>query len=159
MKGISDGYRNVVNAGNVRTFYWARLERWANMCPVGGARTLSRRDDKDSARGFNPGYVHIIDPPCLSAIVLGIRDEGGKGAADDSFRRFVRRLVNECRLYRPVGADPFWDVNPGLKPRAESCHPFGISPYGTKSRQSPYRPKSDQPTTPVMADYLYANQD
>jgi hypothetical protein len=26
-------------------------------------------------------------------------------------------------------------------------------------RSDPYRTKSHQPTTPVMADYLYANQD
>ena len=63
-----------------------------------------------------------------------------KRAADDSFRRFVRRLVNECRLYRPVGTDPFLDVNPGLKPRAES-----LSPFGTKSDNSLRAPNANPP--------------
>jgi hypothetical protein len=30
-------------------------------------------------------------------------------------------------LYRPFRARPFWVANPGLKPRAESCRPFGTN--------------------------------
>src|ERR1700733_14735133 len=100
------------------------------MCPVGGARTLSRRDDRTQpgvltpgAWGVNPRYQpkkpppsqgaskscscssrarkvglvwRIVGVPRLSELhpVLGLGML--EGAPDDSFRRFVRRLVNEC---------------------------------------------------------------
>src|ERR1700721_2110076 len=62
--------------------------------------------------------------PTLSAIVLGIRDEGGKGR-----QKFVADLVRhpgrKTLLYRHLqGGCPFYPY-PGLKPRAESCSPFG----------------------------------
>jgi hypothetical protein len=62
--------------------------------------------------------------PTLSAIVLGIRDEGGKGR-----QKFVEDLVRhsgrKTLLYRHIqGGCPFYPY-PGLKPRAESCSPFG----------------------------------
>jgi hypothetical protein len=72
------------------------------------------------------GDDHIMDPPCLSAVVPGTRDEAGKGWQTIRSDIFVRRVVNEYRIYRPVGADHFMDMYPGLKPRAE------YSPFGTK---------------------------
>ncbi len=33
----------------------------------------------------------------------------------------------------PFGADGFMDIYPGLKPPAESCHPFGIKSGGPRS--------------------------
>jgi len=61
--------------------------------------------------------VGVLRQVRIAPCVRGVED--AKGAADESFRYFVRRLVNEYRLYRPVvGADRFMDIYPGLKPRA-----------------------------------------
>jgi hypothetical protein len=62
--------------------------------------------------------------PTLSAIVLGIRDEGGKGR-----QKFVEDLVRhsgrKTLLYRqPSGRVPFYPYL-GLKPQAQSYSPFG----------------------------------
>jgi hypothetical protein len=36
------------------------------------------------AQGFSPGYDRIVDAPCLSAVVSGIWDEGGKGRPNEN---------------------------------------------------------------------------
>jgi hypothetical protein len=96
------------------------------LCPEGPARNASRSDaggDYRTEPGVStPGHIDNRAPPCLSAVVLGMRDEGGKGR-----QKFVEDLVQhpgrKTLLYRHLqGGCPFYPY-PGLKPRAESCSP------------------------------------
>jgi hypothetical protein len=85
-------------------------------------------------------------PPCLSAVVPGMWDEGGKGrkivAAELSENRnFTATRLDERYVWDQYACCPFRagrdrNGHQGLKPPAESCHPFGIrptAPSGTKA--------------------------
>ena len=73
------------------------------LCPEGGNRTQPGI--------LTPGTHPHTNPPC----------KGGRV----SVPKFVRHLLGEEPSYRPVGAGPFSNQLPGVKPRAESCCPFG----------------------------------
>jgi hypothetical protein len=77
------------------------------------ASVFAPQGQQDSARGFNPGF--------------GISKEGALKVAPDR-----RRLAKMLRQYRSRSfsgatfrAHLVWAPDPGLKPWAESCFPFG----------------------------------
>src|ERR1700726_2043584 len=72
---------------------------------------LSRRDNRTQPGVLTPGTDKE------SARPEGAEDIG-------SLVRSSMQALGPI-LYRPFRARPFWIVNPGLKPRAESCCPFG----------------------------------
>ena len=70
---------------------------------------------KGLSLGFQPQvYVNIEARP--------------EGAADKFVPGSRSALVDNIHVCRPFEADRFFFANQGLKPLAESCHPFGISP-------------------------------
>ena len=79
---------------------------------------------KDSAWGFNPRLsVPKVAPP-ERVVESGFTD------------RAIKQSLGTHHLPPLQGWSKIWSY-PGLKPRAESCHPFGISltvPSGTKRR-------------------------
>src|SRR5260221_3678322 len=74
---------------------------------------LSRRDCRTQPGVLTPGTDKTLTRP--------------EGAED--IRLAIRGSANRlgATLYRPFRAGPCWDHNPGLKPRAESCRPFGTN--------------------------------
>jgi hypothetical protein len=52
-----------------------------------------------TAQGFSPGLRVGRNPPCLSAVVLGRWDEGGKVAAEARLQ-VLRMLVDQCAQHR-----------------------------------------------------------
>src|SRR5258708_34961488 len=74
---------------------------------------LSRRDCRTQPGVLTPGNDKNLTRP--------------EGAED--IRLAIPGSANRlgATLYRPFRAGPCWDHNPGLKPRAESCRPFGTN--------------------------------
>jgi hypothetical protein len=63
-----------------------------------------------TVQGFNPGSRIARDPACLSAVVLGKRDEGGKVAAEVGLQAlhvlFHRRAHNRVPLSGHLSPTP-----------------------------------------------------
>jgi hypothetical protein len=78
---------------------------------------LSRRDCRTQPGVLTPGNDKNLTRP--------------EGAED--IRLVIRAPADrlETTLFRPFRARPFWAANPGLKPRAESCRPFGTKFWET----------------------------
>jgi hypothetical protein len=49
---------------------------------MGTFRIFAAKRLYGTAQGFSPGLCAVPDPPCLSAVVMGRWDEGGKVAAE-----------------------------------------------------------------------------
>jgi hypothetical protein len=83
----------------------------ARFWPTGAGGTLSRRDMRTQPGVSTSGNDRKIARPERAEEILS------------AFRSLTRGLVKV--LWRSFGADPFWVGYPRLKPRAESCSPFG----------------------------------
>src|ERR1700759_343981 len=108
-----NGLERVINGSNVQHLVRSRS---FGLCPE-GAVGLSL--------GLTPGLSQCVTPPCLSAVVLGTRDEGGKGRRINYFHARVRLWYPRRPGYRPFRAGRFSCRYLGLKPQAESSRPFG----------------------------------
>jgi hypothetical protein len=58
--------------------------------------------------GFNPGHRQANDQPCLSAVVSGIWDEGGKGGKQSVVSYPGAELNLEQIACRPFRANPWF---------------------------------------------------
>src|SRR5258707_1224753 len=67
--------------------------------------------------------IGVLRQVRIAPRVRGVGDTEGAEDMRLAIRASADRL--ETTLYRPFRAGPCWDHNPRLKPRAESCRPFG----------------------------------
>jgi hypothetical protein len=74
---------------------------------------LSRRDNRTQPVVLTPGSDKESARP--------------EGAEDTVPLAHLSMQALGTTLYRPFRARSFWVANPGLKPRAESCRPFGTN--------------------------------
>jgi hypothetical protein len=74
---------------------------------------LSRRDNRTQPGVSTPGTDKESARP--------------EGAEDIVPLAHLSMQALGTTLYRPFRAMSFWVANPGLKPRAESCRPFGTN--------------------------------
>ena len=82
--------------------------------PRRGRGTLVPKGRKDSARGFNP-WLSVQCAPAL---------KGRKKICDQNMRRGTRRGFHI--FLPPLQGGLVFFRRQGLKPLAESCHPFGM---------------------------------
>ncbi len=104
--------------------------------PNGPSLALSRRDYRTQPGVLTPGNTPTPGPALPVRRSSGMRDEGGKGRKifliDGSLGKALRTA--RTPVLSPLQGGTFFDRHPGLKPRAESYYPFGISstnPYWT----------------------------